>query len=227
MFKIISEKLYREAFIMKDLFYAFKTNTFVSAIISILIGLALLLQPGSFTILACRIIAVLVLISGTAAIISYVRETQRVWRLQAMLILGIILVILGISMLARPSFFISLLPLVLGIIVLVHGLQDASYALNLKKLNDPYWWITLLIAAASILFAMIVIINPFAAASTVVMVIGAVLIYDGVSDLWVVGRMKSTVKRYYNDVADYITNMTENKQNGVVYTENAKEIDND
>ena len=212
---------------MKDLFYVFKTNTFVSAIISILIGLALLLQPGSFTVLACRIIAVLVLISGAAAILSYVRETQKVWRLQALLILGIILVLLGISMLANPGFFISLLPLVLGIIVLIHGFQDASYALNMKKLNDPYWWITLLIAAASILFAIIVIINPFAAASTVVMVIGAVLIYDGVSDLWVVGRMKQTVKRFNSDVADYFTNMTEDRENGVVYTEDAKEVDED
>ena len=105
---------------MKDLFYAFKTNTFISAVISILIGLALLLQPGSFTVLACRIIAVLVLISGAAAIVSYIRETQKVWRLQALLILGIILVLLGISMLANPGFFISLLPLVLGIIVLIH-----------------------------------------------------------------------------------------------------------
>ena len=212
---------------MKDLFYAFKTNTFVSAVISILIGLALLFQPGTFTVLACRIIAILVLISGAAAILSYVRETQKVWRLQALLVIGIILVLLGICMLARPDFFISLLPLVLGIIVLVHGLQDASYALNLKKLNDPYWWITLLIAAASIIFAVIVIINPFAAASTVVMMIGAVLIYDGVSDLWIVGRMKQTAKRFNSDVADYFANMTEDRKNGVVYTEDAKEIDED
>ena len=212
---------------MKDLFYAFKTNTFVSAVISILIGLALLFQPGTFTVLACRIIAILVLISGAAAILSYVRETQKVWRLQALLVIGIILVLLGICMLARPAFFISLLPLVLGIIVLVHGLQDASYALNLKKLNDPYWWITLLIAAASIIFAVIVIINPFAAASTVVMMIGAVLIYDGVSDLWIVGRMKQTAKRFNSDVADYFANMTEDRKNGVVYTEDAKEIDED
>ena len=210
---------------MKDLFYAFKTNTFVSAVISILIGLALLFQPGTFTVLACRIIAILVLISG--AVLSYVRETQKVWRLQALLVIGIILVLLGICMLARPAFFISLLPLVLGIIVLVHGLQDASYALNLKKLNDPYWWITLLIAAASIIFAVIVIINPFAAASTVVMMIGAVLIYDGVSDLWIVGRMKQTAKRFNSDVADYFANMTEDRKNGVVYTEDAKEIDED
>ena len=199
---------------MKDLFYAFKTNTFVSAVISILIGLALLFQPGTFTVLACRIIAILVLISGAAAILSYVRETQKVWRLQALLVIGIILVLLGICMLARPAFFISLLPLVLGIIVLVHGLQDASYALNLKKLNDPYWWITLLIAAASIIFAVIVII-------------GAVLIYDGVSDLWIVGRMKQTAKRFNSDVADYFANMTEDRKNGVVYTEDAKEIDED
>ena len=212
---------------MKDLFYAFKTNTFVSAVISILIGLALLFQPGTFTVLACRIIAILVLISGAAAILSYVRETQKVWRLQALLVIGIILVLLGICMLARPAFFISLLPLVLGIIVLVHGLQDASYALNLKKLNDPYWWITLLIAAASIIFAVIVIINPFAAASTVVMMIGAVLIYDGVSNLWIVGRMKQTAKRFNSDVADNFANMTEDRKNGVVYTEDAKEIDED
>lgn len=212
---------------MKDLFYAFKTNTFVSAVISILIGLALLFLPGAFTVMACRMIAVLVLISGAAAIISYMRESQRIWRLQTLLILGIVLVILGVFMLACPSFFISLLPLVLGIIVLVHGLQDASYALHMKQLNDPYWWVTLLIAAVSILFALIVIIDPFAAASTVTMVIGAVLVYDGISDLWVVGRLKNTAKRFNNDVADYFSNMQEDKANGIVYTEDADEVDGD
>lgn len=212
---------------MKDFFYAFKTNTFVSAVISVLIGLALLLQPGKFTVLACRIVAILVLISGAAAIVSYVREKQKFWRLQTMLILGIILVILGISMLSGPSFFISLLPLVLGIIVLIHGLQDVSYAVNMKKLEDPYWWITMILALLSIVFAVIVIINPFAAASTVTMLIGVVLIYDGVSDLWVVGRLKKTTQRFHRDVAEYFGNVKENRENGVVYTEDAREIDED
>ncbi len=210
---------------MKDFFHAFRVNTFVSAIISILIGLALLLRPGTFTVMACRIIAILVLISGIAAIVSYIRETQRIWRLQALLVIGIILVLLGISMLARPAFFISLLPLVLAFIILIHGLQDLSYALNMKKLNDPYWWSAALIALISILFAIVVIINPFTAASTVMMLVGVALIYDGASDLWVVGRLHTTSRRFHQDVADYFGKVQEDRENNVVYTENADEED--
>lgn len=210
---------------MKDFFHAFRVNSFVSAIISILIGIALLLRPGEFTVMACRIVAFLVLISGVAAIISYLRESQRIWKLQALLILGIVLVLLGVSMLARPAFFISLLPLVLAVIILIHGLQDLSYALNMKKLEDPYWWSAALIAIVSILFAVIVIINPFTAASTVIMLVGIALIYDGLSDLWVVARLHTTNRRFHQDVADYFGQVREDRENNVVYTENADEED--
>jgi hypothetical protein len=63
------------------------------------------------------------------------------------------------------------------------------------------------------------------AASTVTMMIGAVLVYDGISDLCVVVHLRNTTKRFRRDVADYFGQMQEDARDGVVYTEDAKEED--
>ena len=52
----------------------------------------------------------------------------------------------------------------------------------------------LLLGLVTVGFGALLIFRPFAALDTAVMLIGFFLIYDGVSDLWIVSRIAKTAK---------------------------------
>ena len=54
------------------------------------------------------------------------------------------------------------------------------------------------------------------------MLVGVALIYDGISDLWIVSRLSRSARRFSKNVADHFQSF-EDAKDGVVYT--AKEQD--
>lgn len=56
------------------------------------------------------------------------------------------------------------------------------------------WWVALLLALVTIGFGVLLIFNPFAAVDTLIRFIGIFLIYDGVSDIWIMSRVSKNVK---------------------------------
>ena len=52
----------------------------------------------------------------------------------------------------------------------------------------------LILGVVTVGFGALLIFKPFAALDTVVTLIGFFLIYDGVSDLWIVSRLSRTAK---------------------------------
>jgi uncharacterized membrane protein HdeD (DUF308 family) len=207
---------------MKEIFKTIKWNTTISALVCIGAGIALFVWPELFTLMACRAIAMLLVVVGVVHLLSYLLERREAFRQQADLAIGAVLFALGLWMTLSPGFFISLIPLVLGAVVLVHGIQDIRYGLSLKKTAYEYWWSAVIFGIFSVLFGLTMIANPFGSASALTMLVGVALIYDGISDLWIVSRLSRSARRFSQNVADHFQSF-EDAKDGVVYT--AKEQD--
>ena len=61
-------------------------------------------------------------------------------------------------------------------------------------MNYDRWWIALLFGAFTVVLGVILVRNPFKVVNTVVRVIGAFLVYDGLSDAWIISRIFKTRK---------------------------------
>ena len=85
-------------------------------------------------------------------------------------------------------------PIVIGVILAVHGVQDVKMALESKNGGYDRWWIMLIIAIISIAIGVLCIVNAFGMVKLAMQFVGAALIYDGISDLWVVTKTVRTVK---------------------------------
>ena len=66
--------------------------------------------------------------------------------------------------------------------------------MSLCKEQYDKWWVALILGLVTVGFGALLIFKPFAALDTVVTLIGFFLIYDGVSDLWIVSRISRTAK---------------------------------
>lgn len=178
-----------------------KANYTVSAVICMIIGLVLIIWPGTSTQVVCKVLGAVLLIYGAMQIFMYVLAKERSLYLQGMLVLGVIFAVLGAWILLKPEMIIAAVPVIMGIIIVMHGLHNTAQAIKLKSMNYEKWWLALLLGILTIMLGGVLVYNPFKVVDTVVRVIGAFLIYDGISDIWIISRLFKS-KRAMTQVID-------------------------
>mgnify|MGYP002580753575 FL=1 len=90
----------------------------------------------------------------------------------------------------------SVLPVILGLFIVVDGLVNLKRALELRRMLYLRWTVPLVLSAVSAVLGLVIVFQPFLAAEALVMLIGAVLIYEGLSDLWTIFRVSQWTKEY-------------------------------
>ncbi len=171
-----------------------KANYTLSAVICVIIGAVLIIWPGTSTKVVCMMLGGMMLIYGFIQIILYFVTRERTIYLQGMLLLGIVLGVVGAWILLKPESIIAIVPIIMGIIIVVHGLHNATQSIDLKKMGYEKWWVAFLFSILTIILGGVLVYNPFSVVNTVVRVIGAFLIYDGLSDMWILSRVFKTKK---------------------------------
>lgn len=171
-----------------------KANDMISSIVYVIIGLVLLIWPGTSTQVVCMVLGIVLLVYGLVQVALYLLKKEKTMLSQGMLILGIIFSVLGIWILIKPEMIIMAVPVIVGIIIIMHGLHNTLQALELKKMDYGNWWMALFFGILTLISGLILAYNPFKVVNTVVRVIGIFLIYDGISDLWISNRIKKTRK---------------------------------
>ena len=186
---------------MTEFLKGLKANYTVSAALCILFGLVLLIWPGTTTRIVCMLLGGVLLIYGAFQVVICLMNRERTFLSQGMLILGIVLSVIGLWILLRPDMIIMAVPVIIGVVVLIHGVHNVIQAIDLQKENYDKWWIALLFGILTVIFGGVLVYNPFGAVEMVVRMIGIFLIYDGASDMWILSRVFK-VKRDKEKVID-------------------------
>ena len=116
---------------------------------------------------------------------------------------------IGVWILLKPEFVIRLIPVIVGIIIILHGIYDLQQAVYLCRAKYSFWWLALLFAVLTVAFGGVLIWNPFEAMNIAVKFIGVFLVFDGVSDLWIFSRARRVTK--------IIRDAVENGMDGSLY----------
>ena len=112
----------------------------------------------------------------------------------ASLIAGIPLALLGLFIFLRPSFLIEFIPIVVGAIVLLDGIMNLLETFDLMKQKYSKWWVSLIFAALTITMGILLIMRPFGVAKFVMQAIGVIMLYNGLSDIFIASRIKTKIK---------------------------------
>ena len=155
-------------------------NSLASTIILIVLGGVLLLHPGDTLNLAVRLVGVALVLVGAVGIIAQMMKQEE--KQIVSLLVGVVEILAGLVVLAAPSFVASLFPLLVGIAVVLYGISDFIAAWRLKNAGAHNAW-ALILAAITVILGVVLVFNPFRTLTTLVRVLGAVLIYKGVTGL--------------------------------------------
>lgn len=177
---------------MKEFFKRMKMDAIVSALVCIAFGVVLILYPVQTTTAACRIVGAVIGVLGIVKIISYIMKSSEKNALH--LTLGIILSVVGLWILLNPTSIQTLIFIGIGVVLFVHGLEDFAYALETKRGGYDTWWLIFVMAVFCMVLGVVCIVDSFGVISVALTFVGIALIYDGISDLWIVSRVNHVAK---------------------------------
>lgn len=173
----------KEVVFMKSIIQDMKHNYFINAVIMVILGIVLVIWPHILGVMLCYLLGGALIVMGLFQLISFLRGERLGFYNKFVMMMGIVLVLLGIWICAQPRIVLSIIPVVVGIIVLIHGLMDIQYTLDIKKAGSEKWWIALIAAALTLIVGLLLVLNPFTAYEITMVLLGVAMLYDGGSDL--------------------------------------------
>mgnify|MGYP002564295407 FL=1 len=171
-----------------------KVNYSLSAVICVILGIVLLVWPGQSTQVVCMVLGIVLGGFGLIQIILYLATKEKTMVSHSMMMLGVVLAVIGGWIVLKPKTIIKAVPMIVGILIVIHGFHNAVQAIDLKKMQYDNWWVALLLSLLTVALGVVLICNPFTIVDTVVRIIGAFLVYDGLSDMWILSRVFKTKK---------------------------------
>lgn len=186
---------------MAEFLKGLKANYTVSAGLCMALGLVLLIWPGTTTRLVCMLLGSVLLAYGGFQTVVCLINKEKTFFSQGMLIFGIVVAVVGLWILLRPEMIIMAVPLIIGVLIIIHGVHNVIQAVELQKEAYDKWWLALFFGILTVIFGGLLVYNPFEAAEAAIRIIGVSLIYDGASDMWILSRVFK-VKRHKEKVID-------------------------
>ena len=180
---------------MEHILKKIKTNVIVSAFICIALGVILVFWPGLSVKVVCMAIGAVLVINGISRLLNFIFGRDGSVFSQMNLVMGIIITVIGGWILLQPGTIIAMIPILVGIIIVIHGINNLQQTMSLCQNRYDKWWIALLLGIITIGFGVLLVFNPFAAVDTLIRFIGLFLIYDGASDIWIMSRVSRNVKQ--------------------------------
>ena len=166
----------------------------IRAISAVVLGALLVLCPQNAISFVVITIGILFIVPGLLALINYFASNKANRPEMPFLFAGIGSLLFGVVLVAIPQFFVSVLMYVLGIILIIGGIEQIIVLIRARKnatVSFAFYLIPLLILAAGIL----VLFNPFKTAETLFILIGIACFIYGIMEFIYWFKFKRNLKK--------------------------------
>ncbi|MBQ1447199.1 MAG: DUF308 domain-containing protein [Solobacterium sp.] len=145
----------------------------ISGTLMTILGVFLLLFPGFTMLNAVRIVGVASLATGVLVLVSSMRDPVRSQFRLFDTFWGLVMVLMGFAFLRNPVQIVSAFPKIMGVFVFTNGLLNL---LSVRKSGLGKG-----MAIVSIILGAMIFLNPFGTMRTMMRLVGAALIWCGVT----------------------------------------------
>lgn len=196
-----------------------KRNSAISAIVTTLIGIVLVLYPDTAGRVMCYILGAGLILMGVVQLIISIRAERIGIYSRFSMVMDLALFLIGIWVCSKPDSVLALVPIIVGIIMIYHGFMDISYTLDMKNAGAAKWWVALILALLTFAFGIALVLNPFLAYEVTMMLVGIVLLYDGGTDVilliaaWITQRRSDKRVREFTGNAEDISSADDSHAN--------------
>ena len=185
---------------MKRLLKQVKWETLLSSSLYIVLGVVALVIPDTMVKTLGYLIGILLIVAGAVSMICYLlREaSQNYYRNDFGY--GLVGIAVGILFLYKVEWIISLVPVILGILVVASGCRKLQDVIDMKRLGYGNWVAVLILAAVNVVLGVALIANSLDAALLFLQLVGAGLIFSGVTDIATCFYLAKMAKGHFDDL---------------------------
>lgn len=178
----------------------FKSNSIITAILSVLYGLILIIWPDTSSSTLCYVVAAAITLVGIVFVVQYIRKDVMRDFYRKDLVAGLVAISIGLVAFLRVDIIKGFIPTVLGFIILFSGIVKMQNAFDMLRLKYPYWYVILILAVLNLGFGILLIVEPVWIVNIVFILIGCGLVYSGVSDLATIIFVSRTIRRLQKEL---------------------------
>lgn len=184
---------------MRKLLKQVKWQTMLTSLLYIVLGIVTFAVPETMVRTLGYMVGILLILVGAVSMICYLlRETSRNYDRNDFGY-GLVGIAVGVVFLYKVEWIASLIPVILGILVLASGCVKLQHVIDMKRMECGNWIAVLILAVINVIFGAVLVLNPFDTVILLFRLVGAGLIFSGVSDcittVYLAGRMKEFLDR--------------------------------
>ena len=159
-----------------------KWDTLLMGVLYILLGIVALVIPETMERLLGFLIGAVLIIAGAVSMISYLLRDAHQNYYHNDFLHGLLGILLGIVVLYKVDIIISLVPFLLGTLILVSGLSKLQDVIDLKRLEYGNWIFMMVLSLINIVLGLVLIFHPMAIVDLLFRLLGVGLIFSGITD---------------------------------------------
>lgn len=183
---------------MKKLLQQIKWDAILLSVLYVVLGIVCIVIPDTMVKTLGYLIGVLLIIAGAVSMICYLLRDAHQNYYRNDFVYGLVSIAIGIVVLYRIDRLVELVPMILGILVVGSGCRKLQDVIDMKRMEYGNWVLMLIVAAVNVLFGAVLIFNPFETLVLLFQLVGAGLIFSGVTDCFVILYFAGKIKAYYD-----------------------------
>lgn len=185
---------------MKKLLKQMKWDAIITSVLYIALGIIVLVAPDTMVKTLGYMIGILLILAGAVSMICYLLREAHQNYYRNDFGYGLVGIAVGILVLYKVEWIISLVPVILGILVLVSGCGKLQDVIDMKRMEYGSWVLMLFLAAANVIFGVVLIANPFETVLLLFRLVGVGLIFSGITDCVVTVYAADKIMKYYDEL---------------------------
>lgn len=181
-----------------DKIKGFKWETVLTSVLYVVVGILLMMFPESIAKTLCYTIAIVIMAIGVIKLVSFFIKKEQEGFMRTGAVSGFVFILIGAFIAIKSRMIISIIPFIIGIIIILSGLSKLQYSVQLKKYAGEKNTGMMIMAVINIVLGVFLAFNPFSAAKWMIRLIGICIGLTGASDLisavYFYGKMRNHIK---------------------------------
>lgn len=177
-----------------------KWDALLTGVMYIVLGIVALVIPETMVKTLGYLMGIVLIVAGAVSMICYLLRDAHQNYYHNDFVSGLVGIVLGCAVLYKVEVIISLVPFLLGVLVLISGCTKLQDVIDMKRMNYGNWIVMLVLAGVNVALGILLICNPFKAAAMLFRVIGVGLIFSGITDCITTVYFANKIKNYLKEV---------------------------
>lgn len=173
----------------------FLKSSLISSITLLIISLFLFFETEATIITISYIIGSILIAIGTITIIKYINNLKSGIRNELDIVYGVGIGILGIIVISNPKGLASIIPFILGIIMIITSATKLQISLDIMRKNEGKMTTSAILLLMTCICGVVLIFNPFSGAKLLAKIIGIIILIYSILDIVSTFKIQKIIKK--------------------------------